>query len=237
MGNAFKARANFIYWQSGAPTINPVFAENDWSTIIYACQHNMVPDTWVADGTCYKDMEINGTNYRIDIIGKNHDMYAEGGTAPLTFQMHDCYSERYAMNSSATNIGGWKECDMRNTHLPAILNLMPEEVQAGIRAVQKKSGQNGSPIDTTNDKLFLLSEIELYGEIFWSVRAGEGTQYDYYKSGGNPRKKKWNGSDKSWYERSPCAADYTSFCFVNSVGSPNWYDADSIRGVAFAFCF
>lgn len=49
---------------------NPVFAENDWATIIEACHANEVPETWVADGTCYKDMLIGDTNYRIDIIGK-----------------------------------------------------------------------------------------------------------------------------------------------------------------------
>ena len=57
---------------------NPVFAENEWSAIIEACHANEVPDEWVADGTCYKDMDIGGANYRIDIIGKNHDDLADG---------------------------------------------------------------------------------------------------------------------------------------------------------------
>lgn len=64
------------------PSYDPVFANNSWEQIIAACQNNEVPDTWVADGSCYKDMLIGGKNYRIDIIGKNHDTYASGGTAP-----------------------------------------------------------------------------------------------------------------------------------------------------------
>ena len=67
------------------PYSSEVFAENTWQEIINTCQANQVPDTWVADGSCYKDMEINGKNYRIDIIGKNHDTYASGGTAPPDF--------------------------------------------------------------------------------------------------------------------------------------------------------
>lgn len=55
------------------------FADNSWEEIIAAVQNNEVPDTWTADGNSYKDMEINGTNYRIDIIGKNHDTYSTGG--------------------------------------------------------------------------------------------------------------------------------------------------------------
>lgn len=64
-------------------TYDPVFANNDWAAIIEACHANEVPDTWVADGSCYKDMDIGGKAYRIDIIGKNHDDLSDGtGKAP-----------------------------------------------------------------------------------------------------------------------------------------------------------
>ena len=216
---------------------NPVFAENEWSDIIEACHSGEVPDTWVADGTCYKDMLINGTNYRIDIIGKNHDTYAAGGTAPLTFQMHDCYDDTKQMNSSNTNNGGWTNCAMRTTHLPAILALMPAEVQAAIREVQKKTsaGNQSSSIQTTNDKLFLLSEIEIFGSATYSF-AGEGTQYAYYQEG-NSKVKNRSGSANAWWERSPRDSYSTSFCRVSSGGSAYWYDASASYGVPFAFCF
>ena len=179
---------------------NPVFAENEWAAIIEACHANEVPDEWVSDGTCYKDMDIGGTPYRIDIIGKNHDDLADGtGKAPLTFQMHDCYTIPYPMNDTNTNVGGWQNCAMRSTHLPAILNLMPAEVKAAIRDVQKKSsaGNQSSSIQTTNDKLFLLSEIEIFGSTTYSF-AGEGTQYAYYQAG-NSKVKNQNGSANSWW--------------------------------------
>ena len=50
------------------PSFPETFADATWEQIIDACHQNAVPDTWVADGTCYKDMEINGTDYRTDII-------------------------------------------------------------------------------------------------------------------------------------------------------------------------
>ena len=193
---------------------NPVFAENEWADIIEACHANEVPDEWVADGSCYKDMDIGGTNYRIDIIGKNHDDLSDGtGKAPLTFQMHDCYDETKQMNSSNTNSGGWTNCAMRSTHLPAILALMPAEVQDGIREVQKKSsaGSQSSSIQTTNDKLFLLSEIEIFGSTTYSF-AGEVTQYDYYKAGNSKVK------DLRWWERSPRSSNSAYFCLVYTTG-------------------
>ena len=47
------------------PSYSDVFADNTWEQIISACQANEVPDTWAADGSCYKDMEINGKAYLI----------------------------------------------------------------------------------------------------------------------------------------------------------------------------
>ena len=219
------------------PPYSDVFADNTWEQIIAACQDNEVPDTWIADGSCFKDMEINGKNYRIDIIGKNHDTYASGGTAPLTFQMHDCYDETKQMNSSNTNNGGWTNCVMRSTHLPAILDLMPAEVQAAIREVQKKTsaGNQSSSIQTTNDKLFLLPEIEIFGSTTYSF-AGEGTQYAYYQAG-NSKVKDRNRSASSWWERSPRSSDSTHFCNVLSNGTATARNASTSIGVAFGFCF
>ena len=219
------------------PSYDPVFANNSWEQIIEACRQKAVPNTWVADGSCYKDMESNGKNYRIDIIRKNHDTYASGGTAPLTFQMHDCYNDLKQMNSSNTNNGGWNSCAMRSTHLPTILNLMPAEVKAAIREVQKKTsaGNKSSSIQTTNDKLFLLSEIEIYGSTTHSY-AGEGTQYAYYQAG-NSKVKNRNGRAYSWCERSPYSSNSTGFCYVNTGGGAGWGSASTSRGVAFGFCF
>ena len=175
--------------------------------------------------------------YQIDIIGKNHDTYASGGKAPLTFQLHDCYADTKAMNSSNTNSGGWTSCAMRSTHLPAILALMPTEVRSGIREVNKltSAGSQSSTINTTADKLFLLSEVEIFGSTSHSA-AGEGTQYDYYKAG-NSKVKNRNGSAASWWERSPYASYSTRFCLVNGNGGANYITASDARCVAFGFCF
>ena len=219
-----------------APPYDPVFANNTWEQIIAACHNNAVPDTWkVAD---HKPMTINGADYQIDIIGKNHDEYSDGsGKAPLTFQMHDCYGTTYAMNSSNTNRGGWTSCAMRSTHLPAILALMPTEVQNGIREVNKltSAGSTSSTINTTADKLFLLSEIEIFGSVTES-KSGEGSQYAYYKAG-NSKLKKYNGNASGWCERSPRGSDNARFCIVYSRGTAGHNLASLAVGVAFAFCF
>lgn len=218
------------------PVLDPVFANNDWEAIIAACRSGEVPDTWAVGNS--KTMLINSVGYQIDIIGKNHDTYTAGGKAPLTLQLHDCYVDQKAMNSSNTNSGGWTSCAMRSTHLPTILALMPTEVQNGIREVNKltSAGSQISTINTTADKLFLLSEVEIFGSAASSSAAGEGTQYDYYKAG-NSKVKKWNGSAYYWWERSPIVRTNNRFCLVSTNGGVDYDDASYARGVAFGFCF
>ena len=226
----------FFRRRFSAPLVlDAIFANNSWEAIIAACQSGNVPGSWSVGDS--KMMTINGTDYQIDIIGKNHDTYTAGGTAPLTFQMHDCYASARNMNSSATNEGGWTDCAMRSTHLPAILALMPTEVQNGIREVNKltSAGNMSSTINTTADKLFLLSEIEIFGSVTYSM-AGEGSQYAYY-SAGNSTVKYRGGSAYNWWERSPRSDASNGFCYVNSNGTAYYSNAHFPRGVAFAFCF
>lgn len=214
------------------------FADNTWAQIIDACQKNAVPDAWLVGDQ--KAMTINGTDYAIDIIGKNHDDYADGsGKAPLTFQMHDCYTETSKMNSSniSTNIGGWVSSLMRTSTIPSILELMPQVVQLGLKEVTKLSseGNSSTTIVSTSDKLFLIAEIEVIGYITYSAN-GEGTQYEYYASG-NSTVKNCDGVATGWWLRSPRVGDDGRFVAINSSGERIMDGSQKFYGVSFAFCF
>lgn len=217
------------------PLIDPVFANNNWVTVIKACQRKQVPDTWnVGDNL---GMTINGKVYQIDIIGKDHDDYADGsGKAPLTFQLHDCYSQAKMHGSTGNN--NWKTMAMRTSTLPAILKKMPAEVQEAIREVTKLTGvgQYSKLAESTADKLFILSDDEV------DYRANsvvEGSAYSYYNTSAN-RLKTYNGAKSSWWLRSP-ATD------TNHLGSTEYVDkggsiysfspSQTDYGVTFGFCF
>lgn len=215
--------------------VDPVFANNSWEKIAMACQLNAVPDSWAIGDQ--KTMTIDSNNYTIDIIGKNHDDYADGsGKAPLTLQLHDCYRTTYKLDDASNNRNGWSNSTMRLTNLPSILAKMPSEVQTEIREVNKRtsSGNNSSQIGVTADKLFLLSEIEIFGSIKSSY-TGEGTQYAYYQSGNSKIKQK-SGTNHIWWERSP-AKDKYNYCSVAIDGTYNTNSPDYPYGVSFAFCF
>lgn len=229
---------NCIFLRRGYPEINkapeilPNFADNEWSAIIYACQNNLVPSSWVVGDN--KTMNIGGTNYQIDIIGRSHDDYADGsGKAPLTFQMFDHYNTKYKMNDTNTNAGGWKDCIMRSTNLPAIKALMPTSVQNAIKNVNKltSAGSQNSTIITTQDELFLLSEVEIFGSTQSSF-TGEGSRYEYYSKGYSVPV-----FDDYWWLRSPKQSYSNRFCSVNFDGAIHYNFASNTRYVLSAFCF
>lgn len=220
-----------------AIAVYPNFADNTWDKIIEVCHAGGDIDTWVAGDS--KTMTIDGADYQFDIVGKNHDTYTAGGIAPLTFGLHDCYDTRYPMNSKATSAAGWGGSKMRTETLPAILAKMPENIQNGIRAVNKLTATSGSSstIKTTSDKLFTFSEMEVYGSATYSF-SGEGKQYDYYKAGNSKVKKIGGRVYDGWYLRSPSVRGSGSFCTVgNTDGSVTYVPANTLQGVAFAFCF
>lgn len=183
-----------------------------------------------------KTINIDGTDYQFQIIGFNHDTKTAGGTAGITFQMVDCMNATAQMNSSNTNSGGWTSCAMRTSVLNSIFSSLPADLQKAIKAVNKltSAGNQSATINTTSDKLFLLSEVEIFGSTTYS-KSGEGSQYAYYKAG-NSKVKKVNGSASTWWERSPDGGDSTYFCIVNGDGSANSYNASNSYGVAFGFC-
>lgn len=184
-----------------------------------------------------KTINIDGTNYKAQIIGFNHDTKTEGGTAGITFQLVDCLNSEYQMNSSNTNVGGWKSCAMRSSVLNSIFSSLPADLQNSIKAVNKltSAGNKSATIITTSDKLFLLSEVEIFGSNTYSG-TGEGSQYAYYKAG-NGTIKKVNGNKSYWWERSPNMNGTASFCGVDYVNGNAYYGSASFTwGVAFGFC-
>ena len=217
-------------------SFDPVFANNTWENVVVACQTNQVPDTWsVGD---QMTMTIDGTDYAIDIIGKNHDDYSDGsGKAPLTFQLHDCYETKYAMNEGNTNGGSWHSSMMCTTHLVDIFKLLPVMVRNNIREVTKKTskGSTQSTLISSDNKLFLLSEIEILGTRGGNSYAGEGSRYDYYLNGGSVIKH-INSNPTKWWTRSPTNGT-GSFVTIVENGMATSNGASTFNAVSFAFCF
>lgn len=215
-------------------TIGDNLNDTDWADIDICGRLGMAQQFFkVGDA---KTVNIGGTNYEVQIIGFNHDDKVSGGKAAYSFQLVDCLNQTQQMNTSNTNTGGWNGSAMRG-RMSTYKSQLPEALRNVIKTVKKKSGTGGgssSGTQQTNDDLFLLSEIEIFGTTTYSV-AGEGTQYEWYKAG-NSRIKKVNGSANYWWERSPSSGYTNNFCGVNSSGNASYSNASNSFGVSFGFC-
>lgn len=205
-----------------------------WELISKVAETGNAASVWSIGDT--KTIKLNGVSYTAQIIGFNHDTKTAGGKAGITFQLVDCLNTTYQMNSYVTNVGGWKSSAMRS-RMSEFLGQLDEDLQSVIKPVNKlvSIGGNTSTIETVSDKLFLLSEVEIFGSTIFSL-AGEGSQYEWYKAG-NTKVKKVSGSVNHWWERSPRIRNTTNFCFVNSIGgAAGDFGSNSSIGVSFGFC-
>lgn len=157
-------------------------------------------------------------------------------TAAVTLSQKNGLNESGYMNSSNTNVGGWNSCARRTWCNNVYYNAIPDIIKNAIKEVNKlvSVGNKNSTIETVVDKIFLASEIEIFGSTTYSF-AGEGVQYEYYKTSSN-RIKQANGSNYYWWERSPYSGNATFFCSVRDSGGVNYGGAIAAFGVAPCLC-
>lgn len=197
-------------------------------------------------------LSINETYYAI-ILGFNHNSGVEGGNS-IHFQLgktaggtdiafadssYDSSgsSAAFRMNTTNTNSGGWNGSYMRKTICPAFLAALPTKWQNVIVSCAKYSDNTGggkntaSYVTATQDKIWLLSEFEVFGARNGANSAEQNyqKQYDYYKNGNSKVKYKHNntGSACSWWLRSVSASGTGSFRLVYMGGYSSTYAAIS----------
>lgn len=189
-----------------------------------------------------KDIVLyTGERVKAVILGFNHDVLSENEraadtTAGITFGLKDMLDGEYEMNEDDTNAGGWKKSKMRNVFMPRFLSLLPADLRGVIKPVVKLTGTGGGSDDitSTDDKLFLFSQAEIFGDSTYTAD-GEGEQYEYFKDAANVVYRR-GGSANIWWLRSPYLGDSSSFWCVISSGDVSISYASSSSGVSFGFC-
>ena len=216
---------------------NSVLSKNTWAQIAKASAAGKASQLWSVGDT--KDITVGSETLTLVIMGFNHDDLASGGKAGITFGMKNLMATTRRMNASNTNSGGFTGSEMYSWLQNTLLPTLPSDLQAVLKSVNKKTsaGSQSSTINTNSMKLFLFSEIEIFGSTTYS-KAGEGSQYSYFATAANRIKYLANGSGSAgwWWERSPYGSDSGSFCVVNVSGGANSGYAYAAVGVCFGFC-
>ena len=183
----------------------------------------------------------DGSYLTARIIGFNHD-YAEDGITPIhiTFETVEILDGDIPMNEKSTDEGGW---DASNVRAKLNGNFFEKQLPADLKAVIKpvvkitaKSGTNEMLVPSV-DKLFVLSEQEIFGRKIYSC-GGEGKWYEWYKRENTPYDKRKQNGERDWrWERSPYSGDANSVCCVGKSGDADYfYCASYSHGVSFGFC-
>jgi hypothetical protein len=216
---------------------NKVLANNTWAQISKASATGKASQLWSVGDT--KDITVGSETLTLVIMGFNHDDLASGGKAGITFGMKNLMATTRRMNASNTNSGGFTGSEMYSWLQNTLLPTLPSDLQAVLKSVNKKTsaGSQSSTINTNSMKLFLFSEIEIFGSTTYS-KAGEGSQYSYFATAANRIKYLSNGSGSAfwWWERSPHASNSANFCFVDGNGGADYDFALNSVGVCFGFC-
>ena len=160
------------------------------------------------------------------------------------------YNKVVATNEIGTNVGGWRDSELRTYINETIYKSLPSDLQNVITTTKVISGHgstNGETNFETQDKLYLLSSEEIYEDFASSTSAkydtalGTSKQLDYYKNQGVTTSsyagaiKQLNGANSNWWLRSAYPSSTYDFLFVNNGGS--WFDnrAQISYGVSPAF--
>lgn len=175
----------------------------------------------------------------LQIIGFAHDSLSSGsGTAPITFCFKDCMDTTRPMQDSLTNSGGYSGSPLYTIINGEIFDSLPTDLRAVLKTVDKctSMGYGNQSIATTQEKLFLLSEIEVLGSITSST-AGEGTVYSYFTTA-DARIKNIGGVPRRWWLRSPVSSGINYYIQVVSDegGATANGGANSSIGIALALC-
>lgn len=198
-------------------------------------------------------------NYDVVIIGQEHDNLTTAigskTKALLTVQLErilykNTTDETYTssspavadeggyMNDTATNVGGWSSCLRRTWCNDVFYSALPTTIRSLVKTVNKltSAGNQLTTIVTTQDKVFLLSAIEVQSTPSSGV-AGEGSRYEYYDTADNRKKKPVLEGYASayWWLRSPRKSDSKSFIHRSGTSTSSM-NAQNAVGICPAFC-
>ena len=221
---------------------NPVsFTTDSWQTIQNAVQTGNTELYNIGD-TKEVDLDSFGT-HTVRIANKSECESETSETAcGFVVEFADIITQ-HSFNSTATNVGGWRDSELRTYVNDTIYKSLPSDLQ-NVIAITKVISGHGSTSGENNfessDKMYLMSTKEIWGESKNDTLNVETKQLDYYAKlnvimSNSPKVlKKYNNNYVFWWLRSPNSLKSSTFVRVNNGG---WDDgnANNTYGISPAF--
>ena len=215
------------------------FAIDNWETIVTNVKNGNMCGYHVGDE---KEIELTGFgkhNVRISNVSKCTNGETSETACGFVVEFVDIII-RYQFNSSGLNVGGWRDTKVRTYINETIYKSLPRDLQNIILTTKVISsyGKNDSANFETEDKLYLLSSEEVFGDFATSSMAGHDTsvgtskQLDYYKNQGvtlsNFEKsiKQYEGNNDYWWLRS--VSDDNPWCVYDVANTRGWSNTSAM---------
>ena len=169
--------------------------------------------------------------------------------------------EKHNYNKLDTNVGGWRDSELRKYINDTLYHALPNDLQSIIATTKVISGHGGTAGETnfeTQDKLYLLSMEEIYEDaassnhatwdpsIIFDTSVGTSRQLDYYKNQGvttnnyagaikHYKDETISEYDEWWLRSAWNDTEETFNFFIIWDGDSDGFSADSINGISPAF--
>ena len=225
------------------------FAEDTWETIAENTSSNVynVGDT--------KKVLIGNNSYTVRIANKSTPAECTRNDFSQTacgfvVEFADIVEDRQ-MNSTATNVGGWRDSEMRTYANGAFFNKLPEDLRNVITKTKvisgHGSGDNNAEREDGNwestDNIYLLIGKEVWDFNSYDTAYDKTRQLDYYadnhvttsENRSYAIKKNINGNASYWWLRGPSSINSHNFFYVTDAANWGYYDAGNYYGFAPAF--
>ena len=241
---------NVVYTQATDSAI-PVktMASDSWDTIINNIQNNTIPEYYKVGDMKAIELDTYGTHYlRIANMSIPDECSTTGFSQTacgFVLEFADIIVAN-PMNSTATNVGGWKNSSGRTFVNSTIYNSIPQNIRQAIINTTVVSGhgtKTGETNQTTTDKLYLLSPKEIWNYSATTVTAASKTrQLDYYSMIGTSTSnlsgsmKGYMSEGDPWWWLRDAYPNEVGFWIVSRSGYYNSnYNADNLGGISPAF--
>lgn len=223
------------------------FADDSWADIKVNLTANR--NTYNIGDT--KEVVIDGTSYTVRLSNKSSCPAGWTGSETacgVVIEFVDTIidtgnnnTDGHVMNTTNTNAGGWPASEMYSYLNTTIFNKLPAELKVDGMILNTKSisghGSKSGATNyiSTNDKLYLLSYVEVWGTNYdydslklQNETVTDGTrQLEYYGTSSSTRvKTTTSGTSKVWWSRSATSSSTASFLYVSSD--------DIYSGIAYA---
>ena len=221
----------------------PAFQKDSWSTIAANVKSGNTSKYNVGD-TKEVDLGDLGTHpVRISNMSECTNGETSETACGFVVEFADIITKQ-PFNSTDTNVGGWRDSELRTYVNGTIYNALPSELQnviANTKVISSHGRTSGEENFETQDKLYLLNAQEVWNTNKYDTSVGTSKQLDYYKNQGVTAssyvgaKKQYNGSNYHWGLRSARSDYANSFLYV--IGNGDWGNNNAIgsMGVSPAF--